>query len=144
MAKVIKTTFKIRRGESEVWENNNPLLVEGEPGYELDEHKLKVGDNSNRWKDLPYIGEHNIVNCSVRAEFPKVGNEKYIYKASHEKLLYQWDAEIGDYVALGAVSMDEEDSDDALEMLVEMGIIAPVTDEMGVVFTNENGAIITI
>lgn len=60
--KIIKTTFKIRRGQSEAWAKLNPKLEEGEPGYELDTGRLKIGrkdENQNliAWNDLSYIGE---------------------------------------------------------------------------------------
>lgn len=60
--KIIKTTFKIRRGQSETWAKLNPKLEEGEPGYELDTGRLKIGrkdQNQNliAWNDLFYIGE---------------------------------------------------------------------------------------
>lgn len=59
--KVIKTTFKVRRGNSDVWAQVNPKLAEGEPGYELDTGRLKIGkkdqnQNLMSWNDLPYIG----------------------------------------------------------------------------------------
>lgn len=38
----------------------------------------------------------------------------------------------------------EETEDDAMKMLAEMGIIDPVTDEEGNVFTDESGNILTI
>ena len=57
MAKVIKTTFQVRRGLSHVWADINPILAPGEPGYELDTHRLKIGDdNKTPWNSLPYIG----------------------------------------------------------------------------------------
>lgn len=108
MIEVIKTTFMLRRGQSEVWLRNNPVLAAGEPGYELDTHKIKIGDGVNSWIDLPYIGEHNIVNCSTHFEFPVIGNENYIYKASEEALLYQWDSKQLIYVSLGAADVSEE------------------------------------
>lgn len=54
--KVIKTTFKVRRGNSDVWAQVNPKLAAGEPGYELDNHRLKIGDGEKTWNELPYIG----------------------------------------------------------------------------------------
>lgn len=56
MAEIIKTTFLLRRGYTEVWERNNPILQLGEPGFEIDKNKLKVGDGTTAWKNLPYIG----------------------------------------------------------------------------------------
>lgn len=56
MAKVIKTTFKLRRGLLEAWERNNPILAKGEPSFVLDKNALKIGDGVTPWKDLEYIG----------------------------------------------------------------------------------------
>ena len=38
----------------------------------------------------------------------------------------------------------EETEDDAMKMLIDMGIIDPVTDEENNIFTDENGNILTI
>lgn len=34
---------------------SNPTLAEGEPGFETDTYKLKIGDGSLTWTSLPYI-----------------------------------------------------------------------------------------
>ncbi len=57
MAKVINTTFKIRRGDSSVWMNNNPTLEDGELGFELDTGRLKIGREQMDWISLPYIDD---------------------------------------------------------------------------------------
>jgi len=38
------TKFKLRRGTSEAWARVNPVLSYGEPGFEKDTNKLKIGD----------------------------------------------------------------------------------------------------
>ena len=77
MAEVVKITYQLRRGASATWTKNNPLLAAGEPGYEIDTHKVKIGDGTSKWKDLPYIGEHNIVSYVSHNDFPSVGNVNY-------------------------------------------------------------------
>lgn len=52
---VIKTTFKLRRGLSAAWTRNNPTLAAGEPGFELDTYRLKIGDGSTPWQELAYF-----------------------------------------------------------------------------------------
>lgn len=42
--------------EASVWADKNPLLQRGEIGYEVDTHKVKVGDGVTYWNDLPYSG----------------------------------------------------------------------------------------
>ncbi len=47
--------IQIRRDTSERWTEVNPLLMEGEMGWETDTRKAKMGDGINNWNDLPYI-----------------------------------------------------------------------------------------
>lgn len=37
------------------WQLNNIVLLSGEMGYESDTHKVKIGDGTTAWKDLPYV-----------------------------------------------------------------------------------------
>lgn len=53
--KIIKTTFLLRRGTTSAWESANPILQYGEPGYEKDTGKLKIGDGIHPWNELPYL-----------------------------------------------------------------------------------------
>jgi hypothetical protein len=48
------TQIQIRRGRKAFWESENPILHDGEPGYEKDTRKLKIGDGSTPWNALPY------------------------------------------------------------------------------------------
>lgn len=32
-----------------------PLLFQGEIGWEIDSNKIKIGDGNNKWEDLPYF-----------------------------------------------------------------------------------------
>lgn len=46
----------LRRDSSENWNDANPILLDGEPGYETDTGKMKIGNGSNSWSDLDYYG----------------------------------------------------------------------------------------
>lgn len=54
--KVIKTTFQLRRGLKDIWKENNPVLAYGEPGFEKDTYRLKIGDGTTTWNSLEYFG----------------------------------------------------------------------------------------
>ena len=56
--KIIKTEFQFKRGLSEAWVQKNPILRIGEPGFEYDTYKFKIGDGVKAWNDLPYIGSY--------------------------------------------------------------------------------------
>lgn len=55
MATTIKTTFQLRRGNAEVCAKNNPVLAAGEPCFELDTGKLKIGNGNDTYNDLSYV-----------------------------------------------------------------------------------------
>lgn len=50
--------LQFKRGLSRAFRNVNPILLEGQPGFETDTHKLKIGDGKTRYNSLPYIGEN--------------------------------------------------------------------------------------
>ena len=47
--------FQLRRATSSNWTSTNPVLKGGEPGFEIDTNKLKIGDGITAWQTLPYI-----------------------------------------------------------------------------------------
>lgn len=61
MATVLKTTFQLKRGTSDRWAEVNPVLAAGEPGFELDTLKLKIGNGLLPYLDLPYINEDQFI-----------------------------------------------------------------------------------
>ncbi len=46
--------IKTRRGTAAAWTSANPTLAAGEPGYETDTGKIKIGDGSTAWASLAY------------------------------------------------------------------------------------------
>jgi hypothetical protein len=47
--------IQLRRGKSIFWMDENPVLRDGEPGYEKDTGKLKIGDGVTHWRELEYF-----------------------------------------------------------------------------------------
>src|SRR5215211_414315 len=48
------TRMQQRRGTATQWGSTNPILGDGEIGYEKDTGLMKVGDGTSRWRSLPY------------------------------------------------------------------------------------------
>ena len=44
-----------RRGTAANWTTANPILGNGEPGFETDTGRLKIGDGSSSWNSLSYV-----------------------------------------------------------------------------------------
>lgn len=47
--------IQLRRGKASFWADANPTLHPGEPGYETDTEKLKIGNGELPWNELPYF-----------------------------------------------------------------------------------------
>lgn len=51
-----------RRGHSVTWTSLNPVLAQGEAGFEIDTGKFKVGDGGTTWNILPYYIDEAKIN----------------------------------------------------------------------------------
>lgn len=50
-----RVTFQLRRGDAIEWATKNPVLANGEPGFEDDgKRRFKLGDGVTPWNDLEY------------------------------------------------------------------------------------------
>lgn len=94
----IISTIQFKRGKKEalervlVGEDSRPLA--GEPIFESDTNKFKIGDGKSDYKDLPYISgsvqSGNLYFASTIYEFPKTGDVDKLYIATAENNTYFW------------------------------------------------------
>ena len=49
--------IQLRRGTYTEWREQNPVLLEGEVAIELDadRNRIKIGDGTTAWNELPYL-----------------------------------------------------------------------------------------
>jgi hypothetical protein len=53
--------FQLRRASALQWSAaGGTILQAGEPGFEIDTSKLKIGDGITTWRNLPYIYSNSI------------------------------------------------------------------------------------
>jgi hypothetical protein len=52
---MLKARIQLKKDTSEAWRINNPVLLDGEAGYESDTNLMKVGDGIHRWLELDYM-----------------------------------------------------------------------------------------
>ena len=101
MSTSIASTIKFKRGTEARWDELNPILENGEPGYVYDSYKFKIGDGITPWRDLPYIdSKEEIMSFTISSNFPAIGDPNVIYKASNELSLYQFNPETSSYEKL--------------------------------------------
>ena len=109
MAQTVQHVYQFKRGTAQRWIEVNPILKQGEPGFEYDTGKLKIGDGFTPWASLPYInidignqGQEEMLTVSTYDQLPKIGDENKLYRVVEDKLLYQWNFEREVYESLGA------------------------------------------
>lgn len=51
--------IRLKRANSIRWSELNPILAAGEPGYETDTGRMKIGDEVTPWNQLDYFNEHD-------------------------------------------------------------------------------------
>ena len=125
---IINTTFKFRRGTAKDWTDVNPVLAEGEPGVETDTLKLKIGNGTSAWQDLPYLtGESSdpesifIYNAILVVEdLPEIGNEESLYKVAATQKLYYWDNNKGEFICLNYEFVDTDTNTDNIVLVEEL------------------------
>lgn len=63
----MNSKFYFKRGKAASWKQQNIKLGPGEPGFEIDTGKLKVGNGTTAWNDLPYLvdKEEILENVSI-------------------------------------------------------------------------------
>jgi hypothetical protein len=67
-----KIRYKLRSDTAADWSTDNPILLEGEPGYETDTHRYKIGDGVHRWSELDaFIAEAALLNL-IRAAIREI------------------------------------------------------------------------
>lgn len=56
----MNSKFYFKRGKAASWTKQNIILGPGEPGFELDTGKLKIGNGTAPWNELPYLVNEDI------------------------------------------------------------------------------------
>jgi hypothetical protein len=59
--------FKLRRGTAAQWTEDNPVLMAGEPGVELDTDRFKIGDGISHWTGLTYFPNEDFISEMIAA-----------------------------------------------------------------------------
>lgn len=54
------TTITLRKGPASLWSSTNPVLASGEPGYDITNNILKIGNGIDTWNSLSSINPRTI------------------------------------------------------------------------------------
>ena len=68
-----KFIIKLRRDTGANWASVNPVLANGEPGYNTTTNQIKMGDGTTAWSSLPYLSAESgniILNGTSNVAIP--------------------------------------------------------------------------
>lgn len=71
------TKIQLRRGLASQWRELDPVLADGEIGYEIDSGRFKIGKDNILWSILPYAGGSDIIPGTGVATIFDVTNNAY-------------------------------------------------------------------
>lgn len=82
------TRIRFRRDTSATWTSINPVLLDAEPGYELDTGKIKLGDGVTAWNDLEYFD--NRLNQAITTNLLPLTSNVYSLGNGSKQWKYAW------------------------------------------------------
>lgn len=82
--------IKLKRGNAETWRKINPVLNSGEPAFEIDTFKLKIGDGSTLYNDLPYIKSNFKVSADMKSVVISGDDNTFSLKGFKDALIGQF------------------------------------------------------
>ena len=110
--------IKFRRGTTKSWRKTKEILASGQPGYDKDKHKIKVGDGAKSWSELPYASglfADEILNSEKAA--------KDRFKAdSEDKTLITYGTEAPDKDTVGKLYLQQYEVEPETDYIVSSGI----------------------
>lgn len=109
--------IQFKRGSTESWKKLKKPLAAGQPGYDKDKHKIKVGDGTKLWDKLPYasISEEEVLDSEK--------NAKARVKQDQESLaIITYGTENPDKNTVGKLYLQCFDAEPEVDYIVEYGV----------------------
>lgn len=70
----LNNLITFRKGSGSEWTTGNPILASGEPGYDLTNNILKIGDGVSNWNNLPILFSGIYLQNIIEDTSPQLGN----------------------------------------------------------------------
>lgn len=109
--------IQLKRGSTKSWRGSKTKLEPGQPGYDKDKHKIKVGDGEATWKDLPYatgLFAEEILDSELAAE----ARHK---KDSEDTTLITYGTDAPDENTVGKLYLQQSTTDHIVEAGISKG-----------------------
>ena len=110
--------IQFRRGSTKSWRGTNTKLEPGQPGYDKDKHKIKIGDGETSWSGLPYASglfANEILDSEATAKTKKG-------KDAEDTTLITYGTAVPDTSTVGQVYLQQYDAEPEVDQVVSSGI----------------------
>jgi hypothetical protein len=110
--------IQFKRGSRASWLRLKKPLADGQPGYDKERHKIKIGNGKDLWSALPYAS-----GLSKEEIFDKESKAKARSKANAEdKTIITYGATSPDDGTIGQLYLQYYDADPEVDYVVSYGI----------------------
>ena len=109
--------IKFKRGTTAKWREFGIKLAAGQPGYDKTKHKIKIGDGTTPWKDLPYasgLSEEDIILPEYEAKIRAAAD-------SEDKTLFTYGTDTPDNTTVGKVYMQYYETEPEVDYVISCG-----------------------
>lgn len=110
--------IQFRRGTTKSWREAKIKLASGQPGYDKDKHKIKIGDGEKSWSELPYASglfAEDILNSEEAAKKRKTAD-------SEDITLITYGTEEPNADTVGQIYLQQYNSAPEADYVIEYGI----------------------
>jgi hypothetical protein len=118
--------IQFKRGKTTSWLKNKTKLSAGQPGYDKDKHKIKIGDGEKSWAELPYasgLSSEEILSsereAKIRRNAAKLINPLAALMDSPAIITYG--KESPDKDTVGQLYLQTYDAEPEVDYVVEIG-----------------------
>lgn len=96
-------SLQVKRGTSDKWNSQNPILKAGEIGYDSTNNLFKIGNGTANWKNLPHFAPKTLdaYSWSEISTIAESGNASSFFKVGDEKNITLSTGEMVTLIILG-------------------------------------------
>ena len=110
--------IQIKRGSTKSWRGTKVKLAAGQPGYDKEKHKIKIGDGKSEWAELPYASGLSAKEVLDSESAAKIRNSQ----DSEDKTIITYGTEVPNKDTVGQVYLQYYNTAPETDYVVSSGI----------------------
>lgn len=124
--------IQFKRGKTESWRRAKTILAPGQPGYDREKHKIKIGDGESSWDELPDVSglrldeildsEENAKEKVKAVESLGILGKLLTKLTNAARPVFTYGAETPDENTKGRVYLQYFDTDPEVDYVVDTGV----------------------